>query len=363
MEDDPTGSVRAGGDDPDSVSVGGAGARGAAAASARRNAAGAVTSLERGGGVGGRGATRRKHGCRYDHGANYLKDAGDLTASLIPELGTDGLVDIAEPVWTFDADGEIAEGHGDDGRKWTWTEGITQLAKRLLDRTDATVRKRTRVESITRTDGEAWTLTDAAGGDHGPFDSLLLTPPAPQTAALLRATAWDDGRLDDVVDAVDAVPYRTIRTLVLHYPFRESYPWYGLVNVDKAHDVGWLSREECKAGHVPDGESLLIAQMSPAWSAAHYDDPAADAARAAADRVAALLGDDRYMEPDWVDDQGWRYALPDAAADPDPLRAVESAGLHVAGDWVEGEGRVPAALRNGHAAGERIRDGDDTANG
>ena len=359
-DDDTTDSIRADGGDPDSVGIIGAGAAGAAAAYALCDADTTVTILEKSRGVCGRAATRRKHGCRYDHGANYIKDEGDLTASLIPELGTDRLVDIAEPVWTFDADGAIAEGHGDDGKKWTWTEGITQLAKRLLDRTDATVRHQTRIESIARTDGEAWTLTDTGGDDHGPFDALLLTPPAPQTADLLRATAWDDDRLETLVDAVDAVPYRTIRTLVLHYPFRESYPWYGLVNVDKEHEVGWLSREECKPGHVPDGESLLVVQMSPAWSEAHYDDPIDDAVATAADHAASLLDDDRYRDPDWVDDQGWRYALPDGAASPDPLQAVEDAGLYLAGDWVEGEGRVAAALENGHAAGERLQDVDTT---
>jgi hypothetical protein len=353
--DGPAGSRGRESTEPTRVGVVGAGAAGAAATYALRDADATVTIIEKSGGVCGRAATRRRDGCRYDHGANYVKDDDELAASLIPELGTEGLVDIAEPVWTFDADGEVSEGHGNDGRKWTWSEGITQLAKRLLARTDATVHRRTRVESIERT-GEAWHLTDTDGADHGPFDVLLLTPPAPQTADLLRATDWDDDRIDPLAEAVDAVPYRTIRTLVLHYPFRESYPWYGLVNVDKDHAVGWLSREECKPGHVPDGESLLVVQMSPAWSEAHYDDPLDDAAAAAADHAAALLGDDRYRDPDWVDDQGWRYALPEAGAETEPLRAAETDGLYVAGDWVAGEGRVAAALRDGFEAGERIRD-------
>ena len=354
VDDDSAGTARRGTTAPARVGIVGAGAAGAAAADALRDADATVTILEKSGGVCGRAATRRKDGCRYDHGANYIKGADDWTASLIPELGTDGLVDIAEPVWTFDADGEIAEGHGDDGNKWTWSSGITQLAKRLLSRSDATVHNRTRVASIERL-AETWRLTDTDGDEHGPFDALLLTPPAPQTADLLRATTWDDDRLAHLVDAVDDVPYRTIRTLVLHYPFQESYPWYGLVNTDKEHEVGWLSREECKPGHVPDGESLYIVQMSPSWSDTHYDDPLADAAATAADHTASLLDDDRYRDPDWVDDQGWRYALPEDAAAGDPLRDAESAGLYVAGDWVAGEGRVAAALRNGRDAAERIR--------
>ena len=368
---------------PKRVGIVGAGAAGVGAAYALRDADATVTVVEKSGGVCGRAATRRKKGCRYDHGANYLKDADRRTESLLRELGQDGLVEIEEPVWTFDADGEISPGDGRDSRKWTWTDGITQLAKRLLDRTDATVHRRTRIVEIergeaiggsdrsgdgndriggnrtTHSDGrrtrqDTWTLVDADGERHGPFDVLLLTPPAPQTAELLGATDWDGDRLVPVVEAVESVPYRTIRTVVLHYPFRESHPWYGLVNSDREHAIGWLSREECKAGHVPDGESLLIVQMSPAWSSERYGDPIAGVADDVADRVSALLGDERYRDPDWVDDQGWRYALPDAGVDRETVERVEDAGLYVAGDWVVGEGRVPKALWNGHEIGGRI---------
>ncbi|WP_256545272.1 NAD(P)/FAD-dependent oxidoreductase [Halobellus inordinatus] len=351
-------------DSPTRLGIVGAGAAGAGAAYALRDADVDVTIVEKSGGVCGRAATRRKNGCRYDHGANYVTEADERTAALLPELGTEGLVEIDEPVWTFDAAGEITAGDR-ESTKWTWTEGITQLAKRLLAATDATVHRRTRTAEVAREEGKrvdddaaSWTLTDTDGDRYGPFDALLLTPPAPQTADLLRATDWDDDRLDSLVDAVSAVPYRTVRTLVFHYPFRDSYPWYGLVNPDKEHAIGWLSREECKEGHVPDGESLLIVQMGPEWSTTHYDDPLSDVEPGVADRVATLLDDDRYADPDWVDDQGWRYALPDASLDADAVRLTEDAGLYVAGDWVAGEGRVPRALWNGYDVGERI--GSDT---
>jgi predicted NAD/FAD-dependent oxidoreductase len=337
------------------VGIVGAGAAGVGAAYALRDADAEVTILEKEGDAGGRAATRRRNGCVYDHGANYVKEADEWTASLVRSVGGEGLVEIEEPVWTFDAGGQIAE--GDEGEnapaKWSWTGGIAELASRLLDRTDAEVRTRRRVESVAR-DGEAWTLTDGRDREHGPFDALLLTPPAPQTAALLDATEWEDDRLDDVRRAATAVPYRTIETVVLHYPFAVDYPWYGLVNVDRGHDVGWLSREECKAGHVPDGESLLVAQMSPEWSAERFHEPPDEVAPAAAGLVADLLGEDRLRAPDWTDESGWRLALPDARADEEALRSAADAGLHFAGDWVAGEGRVQRALRSGYDAGGRI---------
>jgi len=342
-------------DGADSLCIVGAGAAGAGAADALRGAGADVdvTVLEKSRGVCGRAATRRRNGCRYDHGANYVKDPDERTTELVRDLGTDGLVDVAAPVWTFDADGRVEPGDGRDEHKWTWTAGITQLAKRLFARTDAEVRTGFRVASLDRT-AAGWTLASTEGESVGPFDATLLTPPAPQTAALLAETAWEDERLPALREAVGAVSYRTIRTVVLHYPFEAERPWYALVDTSKEHPVGWVAREECKPGHVPDGESLLVVQMSPAWSRAHYDDPLEEVAPDVADRVARLVDDDRLREYDWVDDQGWRYALPEGGAAADVLRRGEDAGLYFAGDWVAGEGRVHRALWDGHDAGARV---------
>jgi predicted NAD/FAD-dependent oxidoreductase len=335
-----------------SLCIVGAGAAGAAAADALGDTDVEVTVLEKSRGVCGRAATRRRHGCRYDHGANYVTDPDGRTTAFIRGLGEEGLIDIAEPVWTFDEEGTIAEGDGRDDHKFGWEAGITQLAKRLFARTDAEIRHRTRVASVDR-EGDRWSVTDTDGRGHGPFDALLLTPPAPQTASILADTRWDDERLPRLREAVGAVSYRTVRSYILHYPFEVDRPWYGLVNVDKAHDIGWLSREECKPGHVPDGESLLVVQMSPEWSTPRYDDPLDETVDEVTAMVVDLLDDERLADPDWYDDQGWRYAHPERGVS-DVAHEAESDGLFFAGDWVVGESRVHAALWNGVEQGERI---------
>lgn len=335
----------------------GAGIAAAGAADALRGSDVDVTVLEKCRGVGGRTATRQRHGCAYDHGANYVTDAGDPTTGLVRQLGADGLVDVSEPVWTFDAEGDIAPGDGRDEHKWTWEAGVTQFARRLFARSDATVHTEVRVDGLVRQEAtKRWTLTDADGEVYGPFDAVLLTPPAPQTADLLRTIAWNDAAHERLLEAAAAVTYRTVRSVVLHYEFSLDVPWYALVDTSKDHPVGWVSREECKPGHVPDGEGLLVVQMSPAWSNAHAGDPLTAVAGDVAHRVAELVGDDRLADYTWADDQGWRYALPESGVDEETTRAGEVGGLFVAGDWVAGEGRVHAALRSGQVAGERIRD-------
>jgi predicted NAD/FAD-dependent oxidoreductase len=313
-----------------------------------------VTVLEKSGGVCGRAATRRHGDLTYDYGANYLKSDDERVVDLVTEtLSSDGLVDVTDPVYTFAADGEVSPGRDADDHKWSYRQGLTQVAKRLFGETDATVHRRTRVETIRR-EGEAWTCVDADGEAYGPFDALCLNPPAPQTAALLRDAEWDADVCEPLTEAVEDVNYRSIWTAVLHYEFELDRPYYALVNTDKDHDVGWISREECKAGHVPDGETLLVVQASPEWSTAHYDDDPATNVAALAEKTASIVGDDRLADPDWTDHQGWRYALPDEGVLHGPVQSAEDHDCYCLGDWVAGEARLHAALANGLDVGERL---------
>jgi renalase len=313
-----------------------------------------ITVLEKSRGVCGRAATRRRDGIHYDYGANYVKSDDERVVELLTErLDSEGLVDVTEPIYTFDASGTVSEGRDADDHKWSYERGLTQIAKRLFADTDATVEHETRAETISR-EGETWAVTDTDGQQWGPFDLLVLNPPAPQTAQLLADAEWDHSLRGDLETAIGDVEYRTIYTAILHYPFELDAPYYGLVNTDKAHDVGWISREECKGGHVPDGESLLIVQANNEWSVAHYDDPAEDNVAALAEMTADIMDDERLTDPDWTDSQGWRYALPEEGAPTGLLQSAGEHGLYFLGDWVAGEARLHAALRNGLDTGERI---------
>jgi predicted NAD/FAD-dependent oxidoreductase len=343
------------------VGIIGAGASAAAATHVLDAAvpAASVTVLEKSGGVCGRAATRRRDGVTYDYGANYVKDENERVVELLTEdLDTDGLVTIDEPVWVFDDAGTVSPGRDDDERKWTYRAGLTQIAKRLFGATDATVHRRTRVEHVARETGETprWLVRDDEGTQWGPFDVLCCSPPAPQTATLLAGADWDSPLREELVAAAEAVPYRTVWTAVLGYEFELDVPYYALVNPEKDHDVGWISREECKPGHVPDGESVLIVQAGHEWSVDHYDDPPAANVAALAEMTAEVIGDERLASPAWTDHQGWRYALPEAGVASEPIERARDHDLYCLGDWVTGEPRAHAALRNGLDTGEHLAD-------
>ncbi|MFP4188719.1 MAG: NAD(P)/FAD-dependent oxidoreductase [Halobacteriales archaeon] len=333
------------------VGVIGAGGGGAAATYVIDNATDAdVTVFEKSRGVCGRAAARRREGTVYEYGANYLKDDDERVNELVTEEFDDGLVEVEGPIWTFDGDGNVSEGRDGDERRWTYEDGITRLAKHLFGATDATVERETRIEEVRRDDG--WRLIDRGGNEHGTFDAVVVNPPAPQTAELLRDTGVE--AVDRLGEAAARVPYRTVWTAVLGYSFEVDAPYYALINTDDGHDIGWLAREECKPGHVPDGESVIVVQASPDWSTRRYDAPAEENVAELAEKTAALVGDERLAEPDWTDHQGWRYALADDGVGGGLVQNAADEGVYVTGDWVAGEARLHAAVRNGLETGERV---------
>ncbi len=322
--------------------------------------------------------------CVYDAGANYVKSDDERVSELVPELDTktnassEELVETEGQVWTFDAAEEISEGRDETTPKWTYRSGLKTLGEQLRAASGATVHTKTRITGLRHEEAngderngtesedaesngtESWYVEDANGDEYGPWDALVLTPPAPITASLLDLAEWDDELRRELRETIGHVPYRPILSVALHYSFDVERPYYALVNTDKEHEIGWLSRESCKPGHVPAGEELLIVQLSPEWSANHYDDDDFDVATAAAGYAADLLSEHPLAAPDWFDVVRWRDAQPNDGANVDVLRQANEAGLFFAGDWVVGDGRVHRALRSGLNAAEEILDSLDS---
>ena len=336
----------------------GAGVAGLAAAWALREEALGVTLFEKSRGVSGRAATRGKRGVRYDHGANYFKTESARLERLVQEaLPTGDLADISGAVWTFDSEGRIEEGDPEhnEAPKWTYRTGISALGKLLADAAGAPLQLETRVECLKQT-GDEWAVMSARGHAFGPFDAVLVTPPAPQAAALLESSAMEEQALQrTLAGALTAVSYRTQLTVVLAFEKKVERPgdFYALLNTDGAHDVAWLGFEEDKPGHVPPGQSVLVAQMAPDWSAPRFEAPLGALVPEAAAQAGPLLQAD-LSAPVWADKQGWRYALPGEAADAEALEQGAAAGLFFAGDALAGKGRVGSALETGLDAAEQI---------
>ena len=326
----------------------GAGMAGLTAAHTLRRAHPAieVVIFEKSRGVGGRVATRRLHGATFDHGAQYVKaPTPELETLLRQSLPAATLADIALPVWTFDRHNQIAEGDPSQNSepKWSYSDGITRLAKALAH--DLDLRRETPISRIAQANG-SYILFDQRAAIVGVADAVLLTPPAPQTHALIAASALPQTAQHIILTELARAAYRPCLSVTLGYPPQlRPRPFYALVNTDRRHPIAWLAYEHRKPGRSDDDQHVLIAQMAPDWSREHWDDPLPLLTERVAALIGSLLAEDLPL-PRWSDRQGWRYALPDGCADFDTLnRAI--GGLFFAGDYTAGQGRVHLAIEQG----------------
>jgi len=340
------------------VAVVGAGVAGLTVAYELRGRAADVTLYEKSRGYGGRAATRGRYGCRYDHGAPYVQPTSARVDRLLRgHLPTEQLVRVPGPVWLFDAEGTLRRPAVDDARpRWTYTHGISTLGKLLAHYGRAEVHRETRIEAVRRREG-GWRLRTAAGAESRTYDAVVLTPPAPQSAALLGPGSSGDA-VRSVRTALEAVDYAPQFAYVLAYdrPLARQRRVYGLQSDAEQHPIDWIGLENRKPGHVPDGQTLLVVHTSPAWTAPRVDnDPAAHVDPVIAE-AEALLSED-LRGPAWTDTQRWRYARPVSAVDPAALEAGAEAGLFVAGDGAAGRGSVSAAIESGLETAARLREG------
>ncbi|WP_298819355.1 NAD(P)/FAD-dependent oxidoreductase [Chloroflexus sp.] len=335
------------------VAIIGAGMAGLAAARALVTTGLTPVVFEKSRGVGGRAATRRIGDFCFDHGAQYVKAPSPALQDLIAATGD--AVTIARPVWTFTADNQIAPGDPSsaDEQKWTWPTGITRLAKYLA--AGLNVYLETTVAGI-HSNSDGYHLYAEDGRALGCFDAIILTAPAPQSAAILSASAGMPA-VRSLIESLQQVQYRRSISITVAYPRRPDTPWYALVNVDRQHSISWLACEHEKPGRAPDNAGLLIAQMSDQWASTHWDGlskgtfaPDAALPQPISEALAAiqpLVGD--LGTPLWINLQRWRYALPDTAA---PVTMTER--IVLAGDLVAGQGRVHLAIESGWRAAGQI---------
>jgi renalase len=294
-----------------------------------------VNLYDKGRAPGGRTATRlAKPGFSYDHGAQYFT-ARDPR---FRELTADWL-----------ARGVVAEWHSRVVRleggavidtppqpRYVGVPGMSAMAADLA--AGLHIRTGTRITAATR--GPAgWTIVTDDNEAVGPFDTLVVTIPAPQSQDLLGSHPFG---------AAAAVRMSPCWAVMVAFESRFEVPWDGAFV--HGSPLAWVARNSSKPGRGGEADCWVL-HADPDWSAAQLeaapDDVAKELIVAFSSAVAERLPPHCYLVA-----HRWRYSHGSDPADRRMLFDCES-GLVVCGDWLAG-GRVEGAFLAGVGAAEAI---------
>lgn len=323
------------------VVVVGAGLAGLVCARTLRDAGRSVVVLDKGHRPGGRMATRRMPGlggasALVDHGAQFFTVRSEEFERVVSSWRSAGIVH------------EWCRGFRvlEDGySRWCAAGGMRSVAEHLADGLE--VRCATTLHAVAGFDGSLSARTQE--GDEWRATTIVLTPPVPQSLALL-----DNGWLplpEEAESALQRVAYAPCFALLVTLDGPGAVPAPGAMQAeDGEHPVfSFVGDNQAKgASSVPS----ITFHASPAWSTARFDDDP-DVVRAELLAAASdLLGDSRPIE---VHLHRWRYARPIAVHPERCLVAEPIPGTRLvfAGDAF-GEAKVEGAVRSGLAAAAAV---------
>lgn len=281
-----------------------------------------VTLLDKGRGVGGRLATRRLGTSRLDHGAQFFTTRSE---------------EFRRAATSWEASGWIEPWYSDQGHiRYKGIGGMNALAKHLAS--PFTVRTGTRVQPLAASGGR-WQVT-AASGDNFAADALILTPPAPQSAALLADLA------PGITADLNAIEYDPCFALLLTLDGPSLVPEPGFTRPGDGV-IDWLADNTQKG--VSEGPAAITVHATGAFTRAHLNTPVDEVTRLLLEAAMPYLGNAVTA----TQLHRWMYAKPVADNHSMCLFSAVPAPVAVAGDALAGS-RVEGAYLSGLAAARRI---------
>lgn len=288
-------------------------------------------------GPGGRMATRRDGDLRFDHGAQYFTVRDDRFAKAVGSWCRQGIV----APWT----GRIAVVDSgavsrDTSRipRYVGVPGMNAVCRSLA--LDLDVSYGTKIEVLGR-EGSRWVTRDEDGIELGPFDAVVVSAPAPQTATLLSTCA------PGLAASAASVEMAPCWAAMMTFPETLDLGFDGAFVHNSA--ISWVARNASKPDR-PDHESWVV-HASSEWSTTHLEMEPERAAEALAGEFRAALGVNGG-DPIRLIAHRWRFALP-----LEPLSEAfiidANRGFAACGDWCGGP-RIEGAFLSGLAAADGI---------
>ena len=322
---------------PLNIAVIGAGLSGLVCARLLSESDARVRVFDKARGPGGRMATRREGNLRFDHGAQYFTVRDPHFRRFIEQWRDEGLVARWPASIALVKNGEI-EIKDDSTERWVGVPGMSAICGHLAAELDVSYGSRI-VHIEHRENG--WRLETADGSDPGRFDAIVLSAPAPQTAALLATPAPKLAARTDEVEMAPCWAVMASYSNDLELGFDGAF-------VDGS-PLGWIARNGSKPGR-PPGETWVL-HATPEWSREHLELDQEVAAQWLTDALCEAVKRD-LPSPTSVTAHRWRFALPvNPLSDPCLFDATRS--VAVCGDWAGGP-RVEGAFLSGRSAAKEL---------
>ena len=310
----------------------GAGIAGLTAAKALSEQGHEVRVIEKSRGLGGRAATRRLHGNRVDHGAQYFTARSSVFKGQVESWLESGDVSIwSHGFHTLSSQGLVSPGEGHP--RYVFPDGMNTIGKLLGAGLE--IQNGTRASHLSPTQ-TGWQI-DLETGSSLNAERVIVNIPAEQALAL-----FDDlGKVSEALSAVEMVP---CFSLMAGYASELAPSWRG-VNIANG-PLAWVAHDSSKRDKPKN--TVLVAHSTPEFAREHYDaDP--DKIKEKMLESLSRLGRD-YADPLWTDQQRWRYAM---ATKPYSEHFLKYKDLLFCGDWCGGA-KVEAAYLSGLAVAQEV---------
>lgn len=299
-----------------------------------------VQLIERGAGLGGRLDTRSiGEAGKADLGAQFFTVRSATFQGFVDQWLQQDLVYVWGTGWS---DGSVKRTHSDGHPRYVARGGMNSLAAALARGRDIALdRLVTRVEAC----ADGWALIDSDGGRYA-GRSLLLTPPMPETLALLAAS-------EVTLSASDDAELRRIRfgpcLCGIHVIAGEiDLPAPGAVQNFQS-DVYWVADNRAKG---ISNTTIVTSHANAKFSRQNWDASEADIMRELEAALLPYLAHSARIASTQL--KKWRYSVPLTTYPEEYLLASGLPRLAFAGDAFGGRGRVEGAFMSGLAAGAAL---------
>ncbi|RZV35702.1 MAG: NADP transhydrogenase subunit alpha [Chromatiales bacterium] len=298
-----------------------------------------VTVFEKSRSAGGRMATRYAGEFEFDHGAQFFTARSERFRRFLQPLIDAGAVANWQARFA-EYDGSslsTLRAWGDDYPHYVGTPRMNSIGKMLSANLDIVFE--TEITGIAR-GRDGWVPAAGAGNESGPFDWLVMTSPAAQTAALVEG-------FDDFSAFCDERRMLGCLALMLGFAKPVDLPWDAAL-VRNA-DISWISVNSSKPAR--DSAFSLLVHSTNAWADAHLEDDTDFILDHMLDEASRVAGE-HLRSAAHRQVHRWRYANIDTQAGPTCF-VDDGNQLAACGDWCV-RGRIEAAFTSASDLAESL---------